>query len=64
MCIIVRVCVLESTAVSFSGYLLKEIKKADIPLPEGEMNPVAPLPKHIMSIMVSALLIYYMHIYF
>lgn len=33
------------------GYLLKEIKKADIALPEGEVNPVAPLPKHTMSIM-------------
>ncbi|KAG9354933.1 hypothetical protein JZ751_001646 [Albula glossodonta] len=28
------------------GYLLREIKKADIPLPEGDVNPVAPLPKH------------------
>uniref|UniRef100_A0A3Q4BQ91 V-type proton ATPase subunit a n=1 Tax=Mola mola TaxID=94237 RepID=A0A3Q4BQ91_MOLML len=33
------------------GYLLKEVKKADISLPEGDVNPVAPLPKHIMSIM-------------
>ncbi|XP_041084026.1 V-type proton ATPase 116 kDa subunit a2-like isoform X3 [Polyodon spathula] len=32
-------------------YLLREIKKADIPLPEVEVNPVAPLPKHIMVIM-------------
>ncbi|XP_056602052.1 V-type proton ATPase 116 kDa subunit a [Triplophysa dalaica] len=33
------------------GYLLREIKKEDIPLPEGEVNPAAPLPKHVMSIM-------------
>uniref|UniRef100_A0A7N6AVH4 V-type proton ATPase subunit a n=1 Tax=Anabas testudineus TaxID=64144 RepID=A0A7N6AVH4_ANATE len=33
------------------GYLLREIKKADISLPEGDVNPVAPLPKHIMAIM-------------
>ncbi|KAG5840337.1 hypothetical protein ANANG_G00187730 [Anguilla anguilla] len=33
------------------GYLLREIKKADIPLPEGDVNPVAPLPKHVMLIM-------------
>ncbi|XP_072520513.1 V-type proton ATPase 116 kDa subunit a [Salminus brasiliensis] len=32
-------------------YLLREIKKADIALPEGEVNPVAPLPKHVMDIM-------------
>uniref|UniRef100_A0A8C8GJU4 V-type proton ATPase subunit a n=1 Tax=Oncorhynchus tshawytscha TaxID=74940 RepID=A0A8C8GJU4_ONCTS len=33
------------------GYLLREIKRADIPLPEGEVNPVAPLPKHVLVIM-------------
>lgn len=33
------------------GYLLREIKKADIPLPEGDVNPIAPLPKHVMAIM-------------
>ncbi|XP_043967275.1 V-type proton ATPase 116 kDa subunit a [Gambusia affinis] len=33
------------------GYLLREIKKADISLPESDMNPVAPSPKHIMTIM-------------
>uniref|UniRef100_A0A672JSE6 V-type proton ATPase subunit a n=1 Tax=Salarias fasciatus TaxID=181472 RepID=A0A672JSE6_SALFA len=33
------------------GYLLREIKKADISLPERDSNPVAPLPKHIMTIM-------------
>ncbi|XP_028314135.1 V-type proton ATPase 116 kDa subunit a [Gouania willdenowi] len=33
------------------GYLLREIKKADISLPEGDVNPVAPLPKHIITIM-------------
>ncbi|XP_040898153.1 V-type proton ATPase 116 kDa subunit a [Toxotes jaculatrix] len=33
------------------GYLLREIKKADISLPEADVNPVAPLPKHIMVIM-------------
>lgn len=32
---------------------MKEVKKADISLPEGDVNPVAPLPKHILSIMVS-----------
>ncbi|KAL2092821.1 hypothetical protein ACEWY4_012619 [Coilia grayii] len=33
------------------GYLLREIKKSDIPLPEGQVNPVAPLPKQVMGIM-------------
>ncbi|KAL4636118.1 V-type proton ATPase 116 kDa subunit a [Arapaima gigas] len=33
------------------GYLLREVKKADIPLPDGEVNPFAPLPKHVMVIM-------------
>ncbi|XP_057687516.1 V-type proton ATPase 116 kDa subunit a [Corythoichthys intestinalis] len=33
------------------GYLLREIKKADISLPEGDVNPAAPLPKHVMGIM-------------
>ncbi|XP_014026157.1 V-type proton ATPase 116 kDa subunit a2 isoform X3 [Salmo salar] len=33
------------------GYLLREIKRADLPLPEGEVNPVAPLPKHVLVIM-------------
>uniref|UniRef100_A0A673J782 V-type proton ATPase subunit a n=1 Tax=Sinocyclocheilus rhinocerous TaxID=307959 RepID=A0A673J782_9TELE len=33
------------------GYLLREIKKEDIPLPEEEVNPAAPLPKHVMVIM-------------
>ncbi|XP_032434861.1 V-type proton ATPase 116 kDa subunit a [Xiphophorus hellerii] len=33
------------------GYLLREIKKADISLPESDMNPVSPSPKHIMTIM-------------
>ncbi|TDH12850.1 hypothetical protein EPR50_G00050710 [Perca flavescens] len=33
------------------GYLLREVKKADISLPEGDVNPVAPLPKHVMAIM-------------
>uniref|UniRef100_A0A8D3BU76 V-type proton ATPase subunit a n=1 Tax=Scophthalmus maximus TaxID=52904 RepID=A0A8D3BU76_SCOMX len=33
------------------GYLLREIKKADISLPERDVNPVAPLPKHVMAIM-------------
>lgn len=35
-----------------TGYLLREIKKADISLPEGDVNPVAPLPKHVIAIMV------------
>ncbi|KAL3975822.1 cytochrome b5 [Sarotherodon galilaeus] len=35
------------------GYLLREIKKADISLPETDVNPAAPLPKHVMTIMVS-----------
>ncbi|KAM3868239.1 V-type proton ATPase 116 kDa subunit a [Diretmus argenteus] len=33
------------------GYLLREIKKADIPLPQGDVNPAAPLPKHVIAIM-------------
>uniref|UniRef100_A0A8C1B145 V-type proton ATPase subunit a n=1 Tax=Cyprinus carpio carpio TaxID=630221 RepID=A0A8C1B145_CYPCA len=31
------------------GFLLREIKKEDIPLPEEEVNPAAPLPKHVME---------------
>lgn len=53
------VCILDLFALNiFTGYLLKEVKKADISLPQADVNPVAPLPKHIMSIMVSYLLIY------
>lgn len=33
------------------GYLLREIKKADISLTDRDVNPVAPLPKHVMTIM-------------
>ncbi|TNN52945.1 V-type proton ATPase subunit a isoform 2 [Liparis tanakae] len=33
------------------GYLLREVKRADISLPEGDVNPLAPLPKHVMVIM-------------
>ncbi|XP_072096833.1 V-type proton ATPase 116 kDa subunit a 2-like isoform X2 [Mobula birostris] len=32
------------------GYLLQEIKRADISLLDGEVNPVAPLPKHVLKI--------------
>ncbi|CAB1319852.1 unnamed protein product, partial [Coregonus sp. 'balchen'] len=32
-------------------YILREIKRADIPRPEGEVNPVAPLPKQVLVIM-------------
>nr|DBA23159.1 TPA: hypothetical protein GDO54_014100 [Pyxicephalus adspersus] len=31
-------------------YLVQEIKKADIPVPEGNMLPAAPLPKHVLEI--------------
>uniref|UniRef100_A0A3P9IVA8 V-type proton ATPase subunit a n=1 Tax=Oryzias latipes TaxID=8090 RepID=A0A3P9IVA8_ORYLA len=33
------------------GYLLREIKKADISLPDRDVNPVAPSPKNVISIM-------------
>ncbi|XP_061585132.1 V-type proton ATPase 116 kDa subunit a [Cololabis saira] len=33
------------------GYLLREIKKADISLPERDVNPAAPSPKNVMAIM-------------
>uniref|UniRef100_A0AAX7VGC6 V-type proton ATPase subunit a n=1 Tax=Astatotilapia calliptera TaxID=8154 RepID=A0AAX7VGC6_ASTCA len=33
----------------------KEIKKADISLPETDVNPAAPLPKHVMTIMLQRL---------
>ncbi|XP_024131629.1 V-type proton ATPase 116 kDa subunit a [Oryzias melastigma] len=33
------------------GYLLREIKKADISLPERDVNPVTPSPKNVISIM-------------
>ncbi|KFP83936.1 V-type proton ATPase 116 kDa subunit a isoform 2, partial [Acanthisitta chloris] len=32
------------------GYLVQEIKKADIPLPEGDVAPPAPLLKHTLEI--------------
>lgn len=35
------------------GYLVQEIKKADIPLPEGDVAPPAPLLKHILEIQVT-----------
>lgn len=49
-------CISELVSNLFcTGYLMKEVKKADISLPEGDVNPIAPLPKHILSIMVSYL---------
>ncbi|KAG7322889.1 hypothetical protein KOW79_014235 [Hemibagrus wyckioides] len=33
------------------GYLLREIKKAKIAVPEPEVSPVAPAPKHVLEIM-------------
>ncbi|KAK3549965.1 hypothetical protein QTP86_016861 [Hemibagrus guttatus] len=33
------------------GYLLREIKKANIAVPEPEVSPVAPAPKHVLEIM-------------
>lgn len=36
------------------GYLVQEIKKADIPLPEGDVAPPAPLLKHILEIQVTS----------
>ncbi|KAM3940014.1 V-type proton ATPase 116 kDa subunit a 2 [Leptodactylus fuscus] len=32
------------------GYLVQEIKKADIPVPEANTLPAAPLPKHVLEI--------------
>ncbi|XP_014373589.2 V-type proton ATPase 116 kDa subunit a [Alligator sinensis] len=32
------------------GYLVQEIKKADIPLPEGDVAPAAPVLKHVLEI--------------
>ncbi|XP_075424475.1 V-type proton ATPase 116 kDa subunit a 2 isoform X2 [Ascaphus truei] len=32
------------------GYLVQEIRKADIHLPEGTITPAAPLPKHVLEI--------------
>ncbi|XP_048467726.1 V-type proton ATPase 116 kDa subunit a 2-like [Rhincodon typus] len=32
------------------GYLLQEIKKADISLMDSDVNPVAPLPQHVLKI--------------
>ncbi|XP_075033317.1 V-type proton ATPase 116 kDa subunit a 2 isoform X2 [Mixophyes fleayi] len=32
------------------GYLVHEIQKADIPVPEGNVLPEAPLPKHVLEI--------------
>lgn len=37
-----------------AGYLVQEIKKADIPLPEGDVAPPAPLLKHILEIQVTS----------
>lgn len=51
-------CFRKDFSLFLTGYLLREVKKADISLPEGDVNPVAPLPKHVMSIMVSYLLMY------
>lgn len=51
-------CTRKDNTLFLTGYLLREIKKADISLPEGDVNPVAPLPKHVMTIMVSNMLWY------
>ncbi|XP_078083215.1 V-type proton ATPase 116 kDa subunit a 2-like isoform X2 [Mustelus asterias] len=37
------------------GYLLQEIKKADISLMDSDVNPVAPLPKHVLKIQLQQL---------
>lgn len=36
-----------------TGYLLREIKKANIAVPEAEVLPAAPAPKNVLEIMVS-----------
>uniref|UniRef100_A0A669CGE6 V-type proton ATPase subunit a n=1 Tax=Oreochromis niloticus TaxID=8128 RepID=A0A669CGE6_ORENI len=41
----------KNRSLLITGYLLREIKKADISLPETDVNPAAPLPKHVMTIM-------------
>lgn len=51
--VLVFLCFRKGHTLFLTGYLLREIKKADISLPEGDVNPVAPLPKHVMAIMVS-----------
>ncbi|XP_076876557.1 V-type proton ATPase 116 kDa subunit a 2 isoform X2 [Brachyhypopomus gauderio] len=33
------------------GYLLREIRKANIGIPEPEVSPAAPVPKHVLEIM-------------
>ncbi|KAG9263355.1 V-type proton ATPase 116 kDa subunit a isoform X1 [Astyanax mexicanus] len=33
------------------GYLLREIRKANLAVPEPEVSPVAPAPKHVLEIM-------------
>ncbi|KAF4082629.1 hypothetical protein AMELA_G00153650 [Ameiurus melas] len=37
------------------AYLLREIKKASIAIPEPEVSPVAPAPKHVLEIMLQRL---------
>ncbi len=36
------------------GYLLREIKKVNLAVPEAEVPPVAPAPKNVLEIMVGA----------
>ena len=36
----------------WTGYLLREIRKANIAVPEEEASPAAPPPKQVLEIMV------------
>lgn len=37
----------------FTVYLVQEITRADIPLPEGEASPPAPPVKHVLEMQVT-----------
>ena len=39
----------------WTGYLLREIRKANIAVPEEEASPAAPPPKQVLEIMVGYL---------
>lgn len=39
----------------WTGYLLREIQKANIAVPEEDESPVAPPPRQVLEIMVSVI---------
>ncbi len=54
-CVLLNQCLKLHVFVSITyRYLLREIKKVNLAVPEAEVPPVAPAPKNVLEIMVGA----------